>query len=276
MEIVNKRALNYLILVSALFFILIASRFSDLSSLKNIASNFAYPFIVIQNKISGSITSYFERKKNYRELVHELEQYIQECGTLKNENIALKSTLSFVEQTREIIDFSKQYTNLNFKLSQIIQKNFSENSQFFLVSLGSKSGIEPDMAVVYKNFLIGKITEVYPNWSKVTLITDKFCKVSALVISPNNTSAKGICEGYGDSKNINLNFVSHLEKINIGDSVVSSGEGTVFPQGFSLGKIKDFRLSGLNYLITVEPEIELSKIDYCYILQRGDVSSAPD
>ena len=268
MELSNKRVLSYFIIVSALFSILIGSRFFDFGGLKNLGSNFAYPFLIMQNKISGSISSFSERKKSYKELVCELESYIQECENLKNENVALKATLNYANQTQELVEFSKQYTNLNFHIAQVIQKNFSENSQFFLVSLGSKAGIKLDMAVVYKNFLVGKVSEVYPYWSKVTLVTDKFCKVSSVC----ETGAKGICEGSGDIKKINLNFVSHLEKINENNVVMSSGEGLIFPQGFSLGKIKDFRLSGLHYVITIEPEIDFSKIDYCYILQRGDIS----
>jgi rod shape-determining protein MreC len=273
MEIVNKRVLSYITIVSALFFILIGSRFVDFGGVKNLGSNLAYPFLIIQNKISGSINSIFERKKNYKDLVGELENYIKECESLRNENIALKSSLNFVEQTKELVEFSKQYNNLNFQIAQIIQKNFSENGQFFLVSLGSKAGIKLDMAVVYKNFLVGKITEAYPYWSKVLLVTDKFCRVSSIAVE---TGAKGICEGSGDLKKINLNFVSHLEKINLDNIIVSSGEGLIFPPGFSLGKIKDFRLSGLHYAISVEPEIDLSKINYCYILQRGDISESPE
>ena len=130
MELSNKRVLSYFIIVSALFSILIGSRFFDFGGLKNLGSNFAYPFLIMQNKISGSISSFSERKKSYKELVCELESYIQECENLKNENVALKATLNYANQTQELVEFSKQYTNLNFHIAQVIQKNFSENSQF--------------------------------------------------------------------------------------------------------------------------------------------------
>lgn len=271
MEYGNNRVRAYLLISCALLAVFIWVRYIDKpTNLKNMGSTIAYPFLIIQNKISNTINWAKERKKTYKELVQELEIYAQDVESLKSENISLKAALNYSIQTQELAEFTKQYSNLKYQIAQIVQKNFSPNSQFFLLSCGSKAGIQVDMAVVYKNFLVGRITESYPYWSKATLITDKLCKVAAYV-SP--TGAKGICQGTGDIKSLSLNFVSHLDKINIDDTVLSTGQGLIFPQGFSLGKIKNFRLSGLHYEITVEPEIDISNLEYCYIVQRGEFSA---
>lgn len=170
-----------------------------------------------------------------------------------------------MNETKELRDFKARYTFEKMQIAQILARHFSDHSQYYYLDMGSNSGIETDMIVVYNNCLIGKVTEVYPWYCRVVLITDKSCKVAAYC---DTTKARGIHEGVNQERNAMLKFVSHLAPIQIGDMILSSGEGLVFPRGFALGKVKSSSLDGLYQQVDVEPLVDFEKIEYCLVLAK--------
>jgi rod shape-determining protein MreC len=135
-----------------------------------------------------------------------------------------------------------------------------------LIDAGSSKGVEKDMVVVYKHCLVGKVTEVYPWYSKVVAITDRTCKVAVQCVNQKTT---GIHEGTNDLGATQLKYVSHLEPIEVGDYLISSGEGLVFPRGLGVGQIVSCAQSGLYHVIEVKPLIDMQKIAYCTVIKRG-------
>ena len=65
-----------------------------------------------------------------------------------------------------------------------------------------------------------------------------------------------------------MTHVGRLKKVKIGDLLISSGKGLVFPQGFLLGKIISAQPNGMHFDIIVEPVVDVSSIEYCYLLQK--------
>jgi rod shape-determining protein MreC len=64
--------------------------------------------------------------------------------------------------------------------------------------------------------------------------------------------------------------VSHLAQLKEDDLIISNGKGLIFPRGFGLGRISAFHEDGLHYAVTVKPLLDLSTIDYCYLIKKGD------
>ncbi|MCL4361248.1 rod shape-determining protein MreC [Candidatus Dependentiae bacterium] len=256
--------LTYFLTFICLFLFLFNKYISN-GTLQSYFSKAAYPFLLVQNFASQKIKIFFEEKKAYKELYKDHQTALNEIENLKSENVKLNALINFENQTKEIIEFTKQYEAQNYLFAQVIFKNLTIDNHFFLVDIGSQKGAHVDMAVIYKNFLVGRISEVFPYWSKVTLITDKSCKVSAL---SSRSHVHGICEGQCTNQ-ISLNFVSHLDDIKLDDLILSSGQGLIFPQGFSIGKVTYCEIKGLNYEVKLQPLVDFEKIDYCYLIQKG-------
>jgi rod shape-determining protein MreC len=183
------------------------------------------------------------------------------------------------DEIREIAAFNKRYSGKVAVIAQVLARQFSDESHFFLIDRGVQAGLEVDMVVVYKNCLIGRVVAVYPWYSKVLLITDRLCKVPAISV---NHKARGIYMGANSLTMSVFAYVSHLEKLDQGELLVSSGEGLIFPQGFGLGIIKSFDVNNADYTYTtsIEPLIDLKTIDYCSVLKKGteyleEVTTAP-
>lgn len=242
--------------------------FSSSGTIERIFSYPLYPVLIIQNKLSDSVKSFFETKTTINQLKLELDLIKKEKEELLSDYVQLKSALNFFEQISEVFTFKKRYSIDNLKLSKIIMKQVSDQGHYCFIDKGSADGIAKDMVAVYKNCLVGKVSEVYPKYSKIILITDKSCKIAAYCSKTNTT---GIYEGSNKIDEAELNYVNHLDKLNIDDLIISSGEGLVFPQGFLIGKLSNFSNEGIQYEATVKPIIDINLIDYCYIMSSYSV-----
>ena len=135
------------------------------------------------------------------------------------------------------------------------------------------------MVALYNNNIVGKVIEVYPWYCKVCLITDADCKIAAssfISLNANKSirvqkGASGIHEGINNAMFTTLRYVSHLESVNVGDTILSNGEGLIFPKGFALGKITQAHKGELFYEITVQPILDLQSLQYCTLIAKEDI-----
>lgn len=271
----------YALVIIVLLFIGV-HRFLSLQSksIDGIASIFIYPFLLLQHTFVHPLQAWWHQRASYKELNTLLQSSLEHVESLQNQLIEAKSLLNYKEATKELTNFAERYKTDKAVLAQVLFKSFGDRMQmgapeekdadrplhFFLIDAGKNKGIVPNMIAVYKNCLIGRVTDVYPYYSKVTLITDKLCKVAAYC---SKNGVQGIHEGVNDSLHTRLTFVNHLDTVEEGDMVISSGEGLIFPRGFGLGYIAKCEAENFSQAITVKPLLDLSRISYCYILQKG-------
>jgi len=238
--------------------------FSDIA--KYSYSCVLYPVLLSQKYIAAPIKKFFQERKDKQELRELVFKLHRKNEKLLSENMQLRSTHSFYEQVKEIVDFKKRYSVDNLQFCQIIFKHINDNSHFVYIDKGSKQGIEKDMVAVYNTFLLGKVIETFPRYSKVLLVTDKSCKVAAYC---SKTKSQGIHVGCNKDKQTMLNRVTHFSQVQKDDLILSSGYGLVFPQGFALGKISKVKKGELYHEIKVKPIFDIQKIDYCFVLKKG-------
>ena len=227
------------------------------------ASYILFPFIFVQNKVASKVNSWSESLKTNRHLCGELELARTGLEAAISENVELKAKSDFKKETVELLKFKRRYDASVAMLGQVIFRSFTPSTDFFLVNLGSNDGVQVDMVAVYKNCLVGRVSEVRPTYSRIQLLTDRECRVSVFA---SKTKANGVCEGQGDGEWPQMAYVSHLSKIVNGDTVLTSGEGLIFPRGFGVGKIESHVKEGVSYTITLKPLTDVTKINYCYLL----------
>lgn len=246
--------------------------FSGSGPLERISASLVYPFLVIQHKLVSPFKSYFHKRANIAELEQQLKQVQHERDELVAQNIELQSVIDYLEEIHELVDFKKQYEYEQAPLAQVLARNLSEQAHFFLIDKGAHDNINVDMVALYKNCIIGKVVEVYPRYSKLMLVTDNSCKISATCAK---SKAVGIYQGTNQEWLSSMAHVSHLSMLEAGDLVISSGEGLVFPRGFGLGRIKSFTKDGLFHQVAIEPLVDPRLITHCYLIQKGSPGYTP-
>ncbi len=188
-----------------------------------------------------------------------------ERDELYEKNIALQSSCAYANEIQEVLDFKNRYEGYQVAIAHILTRHISRDGHYLLVDAGENKHIKVGMPVVYKNILLGRVAEVWPQYSKVILTTDRACKVAAVCVE---TNVHGIHEGMNTTQETSLAHVSHLLQLKDNDLIISSGEGLIFPRGFALGTIEHFELAGLHYKVTVRPLLDIHCLDYCSILQK--------
>lgn len=248
------------------------------SAIEAISSCILYPLLRVQQLVVEPITNWLGRSVSIKKLENTVETLTKKYDDVFAENIALKAIGHYADETKELRDFNKRYSLSCGHVVQILARHFSPNNQFFLVDAGTSQGIQKDMVALYGNAIVGRVVQVYPWYCKVCLITDVDCKIGALCMpavikktSSAKKSASGIHEGTNNTAHTVMRYVSHLESVNVGDDVFSSGEGLVFPKGFALGKVISADKGDLFYTITIQPTLDFQALRYCTLVAKQDI-----
>ena len=191
---------------------------------------------------------------------------------LEKENQALKKELQELKlqmnRYREA-DLANQRLRalLNFKKSiatpllpaQLVAFDPSGWFQTILIDKGRNDGVVQDMAVVSAEGLVGRVIGVSNHHAKVLLILDGNSAVDAYI---QRSRARGVLVGLGRELCL-LKYVQRNEDVQVGDKVISSGMGGVFPKGLLVGTVQEVvrASSGLFQRVEVEPAVNFSRLE---------------
>jgi rod shape-determining protein MreC len=128
------------------------------------------------------------------------------------------------------------------------------------VNRGKGDGVTRLTAVISPDGLVGRVLDVRPGASIVQVLTDPASSLSAHVV---RTRTAGLVEGE-PSGAMRLKFMARDGAgIQVGDLVVTSGMGGLFPRGIPIGRIRaiEDRGSALFHYATITPVVDLARID---------------
>lgn len=219
----------------------------------------------IFNDINSLLNTYEENKR----LKMRLEDFAvlqAEVNTLQSENESLK----------ELVGKEESLADFNPLNATVIARNPDQWEEKIILNKGSSHGVELNMAVMTANGLIGKISLVTPFTSEVELLhtNNPNYRVSAIV-QGEKSDIFGLIEGYDVERNeLILKRIDSSFKVNVGEQVVTSGLGGVFPKGIPIGEITEVTTDdyGLTKLAYVKPAADFSLLEDVVIAQRTVIS----
>jgi len=149
-------------------------------------------------------------------------------------------------------------------IAEVIGHEQSSVFKSILINKGTAQGLMVGFPVLNDQGIIGRITECSWNVSRVMLIVDKSSNVSALL---QGSRTHGVLQGDG-AAGCRLKYIPGTEEVRIGDAVISSGLGGIFPKGIILGSVAaiDKRDGTLFQRIDVQPSVDFSKLEEIVVL----------
>ncbi len=161
--------------------------------------------------------------------------------------------------------------------ASIINRNPTSWYQTLTVNRGSNDGAKPNDPVIAQLGLVGKVVSVTPTTADVLLILDGEGQVSAVVRGSTGEGTFGIVQGTykrGARLTADGNLQMMLRRddnVNVGDLVLSSGLGGVYPKDMPIGKIKQVQLDRTGLLKTafIEPLVNFDSLEEVYIVTGG-------
>lgn len=241
------------------------------SAIVTAASPFSWAFTKVGEGITG-FSLYFKTLEELRDenaaLRAELEGYkslVYDAELIKKENEFYSNYLGIKE---EHVDFL-------FENATVVGREATNYRTVVTLSKGSLHGIEVNMPVITEEGLIGHITEVGSTWSKAEILTESSSAVGAYI---ERSGTLGVVEGTYELRTEGLCRMVYIEAdadIRVGDKVLSSGIGEVYPRGLLIGKVtevsRDERTRTL--VATVEPAADLGSISKVMIITEYEITS---
>lgn len=195
----------------------------------------ATPFNAAGN-VMGNLTASQETLSELREQNAELTAQVAELSESKKTSERLESLLNL-----------QSTYSLTSTAARIIGNSSDAWSRAVTIDKGMAAGFSCGMAVCNSGGVIGQIVEVSATTSTVQLITDEGSGVSAMIQS---TRAQGMLQGQPDGS-LRLSYVSTESDVKVGDIVITSGIGGVYPKGLPLGTVSSVEKSDNDVYYTI-------------------------
>ncbi|MFQ5867019.1 MAG: rod shape-determining protein MreC [bacterium] len=207
----------------------------------------------------------------------------------REENKTLRERLNFLLREREKL---QETISENKRLKRIL--NYQQEAPYKLVSArvigwtpsllpsallidrGINHGIEKDAPVVAWQeagnpsdngmAVVGRISESGPDMSKVLLITDSNSELAAMV---QRSREKGVIAGIGN-RFLLLKYLSPTADLKVGDLIITSGMGRIFPAGLAIGSVEEVLtgVGGLEKRARVVPRLNINQLEDIQIIRR--------
>ncbi|OHD54133.1 MAG: rod shape-determining protein MreC [Spirochaetes bacterium GWF1_51_8] len=240
----------------------------------NIRQVFSVIVIPIERGISG-IGGFFDNLFNGITRINELEkelQIAQERLINYQEKMLLYSQLVEENTHLKIVLSIKENLQYETVYARIIFRDPTLMGDYYIINKGAMDDIRDNMPVVSFDtngniYLVGKISEVSLNASKVKIIT---AKSFYLGISLQASGYVGILSGQGSwNQNCNADYIPSEADPEIGDRVVTSGESDIFPYGLMVGHVAGVSKSVMEEFfqrVYIAPGFKYSALKEVFIL----------
>jgi rod shape-determining protein MreC len=209
-------------------------------------------------ELSSNLTSYFQLRRINDELAAE--------------NAELQTKL----QKLQVVDIFSQAdtaaisdTTYQFIPARIINNSVNKQYNYVTLNKGRLDGIEPDMGIIGPNGVVGMITNVSAHYSSGPSILNKRWRVSAKI--KKNNYFGSLFWGGNDSQYAQLNEIPFHVELAPGDTIMTSGYSSIFPEGILIGVIEDFNHnSGANfYQINIRLSTNFKTISHVEVVKNN-------
>lgn len=199
----------------------------------------------------------------------DLDALREQNKEMREQIAALEEARQENERLRELVGFIEA-RDLEVLGARVIGRPATLWEGLITIDRGTKEGVSAGMPVLSAQGLIGQIVEASAHSSRVRLITDQRSGVAAVLQA---TRAEGVVNGSLDGV-LTMDFVSRETTVNVGDVVLTSGMGGVYPKGLLIGEVSDMRLNDADLFphIQVRPSVELAGLEEVVVL----VGAVPD
>lgn len=149
---------------------------------------------------------------------------------------------------------------------KVVNATFNKRNNYITINRGSRHGVRPRMGVFDPNGVVGITKTVSEHYSIVLPILHRDVMISAKL---SNAEYFGILQWDGKNhERAKLRDIPRHAAIEEGDTVVTNGFSSIFPEGINLGIIEEASLiPGTNYYdISVKLSTDFTKLRYVYII----------
>ncbi|MEA4971651.1 MAG: rod shape-determining protein MreC [Candidatus Metalachnospira sp.] len=225
----------------------------------------------VTNWVGGTIDEITE-KNNLTEENEDLKRQVEEL-TAENERLSLYEDEN--ERLSDLLEVSQKYQNYDTTGVRVIAKDTGVWYNSFLINKGENDDLETNMTVIDAGGLVGRVVKTGATYSKVYSILDSRSSVSVkslrtddlgVVVGDHDLMGDGLCK---------MEYIDSDAEIVEGDEIVTSGLSDYYPEGISVGYVKEIHQdeNGLTKYAVIEPKVDFKHLDTLIVIK--DLQNKP-
>lgn len=186
-------------------------------------------------------------------------------AALQEENLQLREALVASGRLERIAEMREQY-EVPMLPTELVGVDSSPWFRSVLVDRGRERGVVSGMPLISEQGLVGLVTATSSSAAKAMLILDRQSAVDAVV---QRSRSRGVLRGRGTDE-LEFEFVARDGDVEVGDLVMTSGLGGVYPKALRIGEVIAVADAGPRLIATatVRPSVDFGRLEQVFVMLR--------
>lgn len=209
---------------------------------------------------------------------NDLEALKKENGALRAEQAKYSEILAENIRLRSLLKFKQGYTGYNLLGVSVIARDYGGWTNTLLIDRGADDGLKKYMPVIVPEGVIGFVSEVYKNSSRVQLLLDPRTSIGGIVQRPASRVASIVTGNSGSPDSLSFINLSREADVVKGDLILTSGYGGVYPKGLIIGTVEnvDTDPTGVTLQARIKPAADFSHLEEAFVITDQIQQVKPD
>ena len=189
----------------------------------------------------------------------------EQLARLEEEKLQFREALVLGGQLQRIAQMRREF-EVPLLPSRVVGQDASQWSSALLLDRGRAADVRSGMPVMVEQGLIGLVSATTPHAARAMLILDRRSAVDAMV---QRSRARGLVRGLGTGE-LEFVFMVRGDDVQVGDEVISSGVGGVYPKGLRVGSVTAVRAerSELLHTAVLRPAVDFGRLEQVFVMLR--------
>ncbi len=194
---------------------------------------------------------------------HENEALHHEVARLREEALQLREALVASGRLQQIAEMR---TAFEFPMlpAEVVGQDASPWFRSILINRGRRQGVRAGMPVINEEGVVGLVSATSPRAAQVLLLLERQSAIDAIV---QRSRSRGIVRGLGTGA-LGFEFVVRGGDVRVGDVVITSGRGGVYPKGLRIAEVSEVPEPGASLLQTAQlkPAVDFGRLEQAFVL----------
>lgn len=226
--------------------------------------------------VQGLVQGVSDRFASVLTSIVEFQELREENQRLKEELERREFVYSLLQEVRaentrllKLLNFQETIPQYDTLAARIIAREPANWYNTVTINKGSRDGVRVNMPVITHGGLVGRVSSVTGGQAEVLLLLDQRSAVGGML---QRTRETGIVRGFaGERETLRLLYLSRDAEVQIGDNVITSGLGGVFPKGLLIGKVAEVKREeyGLAQYAVIEAAADFEHLEEVLVILSG-------
>ncbi|PQB03576.1 rod shape-determining protein MreC [Aureitalea marina] len=206
--------------------------------------------------ISSTVRSYFQLSK--------------ENQALQEENTRLRLMLNQEEDLDSLPVAVGLDTTYSYIPARVINNHYNRSRNYVTLNVGDRDSVKIDMGVISPKGVVGIISATSNGYSSVQSVLNISSQINAKLQKSGHFGT--LVWDTRDPNLVQLIEIPRLAPVSVGDTIVTGGRSTIFPEGIMIGVVEGLQREEREdfYDLQVRLFSDMTSLSVAYVIQNRD------